>query len=217
MNKRLKNKKDAMRRAAKTTGRVAERAARAMGKAAVGAAMATGHGARVGGEIFAAAMLGNEAEKLLSVAAHDVVRDVQMAQEEDSARGNGAAMHVGGSIPDAEVAKLLKTVGTAVWRLERRMLDEETREPKDEFRKVWRSVEAIRDALTDIGVEIIDWTGRRYDEGLPLKVVSEDERTSLKEPEITETLLPTIRFRQQTQIQMGEVIVGRPSAQTINH
>ena len=33
---------------------------------------------------------------------------------------------------------------------------------------------------------------------------------------VIETLLPTIRFRQQAQIQMGEVIVGRPGALRAN-
>lgn len=195
MNKRLKNIKESLERTARN------------------AASATGHAAKVSGEILAAAILGNEAERMLAIGSHDVVRDVQLAGKEGGeARLDDVRRHEGGSIPDAEVAKLLKGVGTAVWKLERRMLDEETKEPKDEFRKVWRHVEAIRDALGDIGVEVIDWAGRRYDEGLPLKVVSEEERVGLKEPEIIETLIPTIRFRQQTQIQMGEVIVGRPAA-----
>ena len=59
-------------------------------------------------------------------------------------------------------------------------------------------------------------TGRRYDEGLPLKVVSEEERPSLKEPDICEMLSPVIRFRKQTLLQQGEVVVGRPAGQTTN-
>ena len=212
MGKKLDKAKAFAESAVKRAGKATRKAARATGKAAGKAARATGHVAKVSGEIFAAAILGNDAERMLAIGAHDVVRDVQLAGKEGGGtRSEASPRNEGGSIPDAEVAKLLKAVGTAVWKLERRMLDEETKEPKDEFRKVWRHVEAIRDALTDIGVEVVDMTGRRYDEGLPLKVVSEEERTGLKEPEIIETLLPTIRFRQQAQIQMGEVIVGRPA------
>ena len=187
MNNRLKNTKVAMKRTA----------------CAIGGAM----------RVAADAILGNKAEKPPAIGAHDDVCDEQPAvREVGIAKPDVSPRHEGGSIPDVEIAKLFKAVGTAVWKLERRMLNEETKEPKDEFRKVWRHVEAIQDALTDIGVNVIDWTGRRYDEGLPLKVVSEEERADLKEPEIIETMLPTIRFRQQAQIQMGEVIVGRPAA-----
>ena len=213
MGKKLDKAKTLAVSAMKSASRATRKATRATAKAAGKAARATSHAAKVGGEIFTAALLGNEAEKALAICAHDVVRDVQLAGKEGGeTRPDDVRRKEGGSIPDTEVAKLLKAVGTAVWKLERRMLDEETKEPKDEFRKVWRHVEAIRDALTDIGVEVVDMTGRRYDEGLPLKVVSEEERTGLKEPEIIETLLPTVRFRQQAQIQMGEVIVGRPAA-----
>lgn len=161
----------------------------------------------------AVAIIRNEAERMRATSSHDAARDGQQTVGEVGiVKPDVPPRHEGGSIPDAEIAKLFKAVGTAVWKLERRMVNEETKEPKDEFRKVWRHVEAIHDALADIGVEIVDWTGRRYDEGLPLKVVSEEERADLKEPEIIETMLPTIRFRQQAQIQMGEVIVGRPAA-----
>ncbi len=174
----------------------------------------------------AIAKIRNEAERMLAIGAHDAAHDEQPAvREVGMAKQDVTPRHEGGSIPDAEIAKLFKAVGTAVWKLERRMLNEGTKEPKEvriidnatnaeigDFRKLWRHVEAIQDALTDIGVDVIDWTGRRYDEGLPLKVVSEEERADLKEPEIIETMLPTIRFRQQAQIQMGEVIVGRPAA-----
>lgn len=90
------------------------------------------------------------------------------------------------------------------------MLDLETKEPKEEFRRVWRHVEAIKDVLTEVGVDIIDWTGKRYDEGLAVKVVAEEEREGAKSAEIVETLLPTIRFRNAIHLQQGEVVVCRP-------
>jgi hypothetical protein len=47
---------------------------------------------------------------------------------------------------------------------------------------------------------------------MSLKVVAEEERPGTKQPDIIETLLPTIRFRKQVQLQQGEVVVSRPSA-----
>lgn len=169
-----------------------------------------------GGEIALAAMRGNSAEETLSLSAHDPLRDVErMREESTSARAmpvSGGSPTAGSAIPDSDLVKLFRAAGTAVWKLAGRMIDEETREPKDEYRRLWRHVEAIRDALTAVGVDVIDWTGKRYDEGMSLKVVSEEERPGTKEPEIIETLLPTIRFRKQVQLQQGEVVVSRPTA-----
>ncbi len=167
-----------------------------------------------GGKITLAALRGNPAEEVLSLAAHDPLRDMERMREAPDAGGSSRVESYSrcGSIPDAELAKLFRVVGTAAWKLAGRMLDEETKEPKDECRRLWRHVEAVRDALAEIGVDVIDWTGKRYDEGMSLKVVSEEERPGTKEPEIIETLLPTIRFRKQVQLQQGEVVVSRPTA-----
>ena len=166
------------------------------------------------GKVALAALLGNPAEEALALYAHDPRRDLERMRDEPNAAASPKSH--GGSIPDAEVAKLFRTAGTAVWKLEQRMLDEETKEPKEEYRRLWRHVEAVRDALAEIGVDVIDWTGKRYNEGMSLKVVSEEERPGTKEPEIIETLLPTIRVRKQTQLQQGEVVVSRPTTQPTN-
>ena len=157
----------------------------------------------IGGRLVLAAVLGNVEEKALGVDAwaSGLARESAERAEKTSE---------GASIPDRELVKLFCAVGTAVWKLEGRMLDAETGEAKEGYRRVWRHVEAIKDALAGIGVETIDWTGKRYDEGMSLKVVSEEERAGVKEPEIVETLLPTIRFRQRVQLQQGEVVVSRP-------
>lgn len=172
-----------------------------------------------GGKITLAVLHGNPAEEVLSLAAHDPLRDMERMREAPDA-GESSRVEPshsrGGSIPDAELAKLFRAIGTAAWKLAGRMLDEETKEPKDEYRRLWRHVEAVRDALAEIGVDVIDWTGKRYDEGMSLKVVSEEERPGTKDPEIIETLLPTIRFRKQVQLQQGEVVVSRPAVQPTN-
>lgn len=167
-------------------------------------------------EIVCSAFSGNSAEDTLSIAAHDPLRDVEQIRKEltvqSSASGGRDATSTGSIIPDADLVKFFRAVGTAAWKLAGRMLDEDTKEPKDEYRRLWRHVEAVRDTLAEIGVDVIDWTGKRYDEGMSLKVVSEEERPGTKESEIIETLLPTIRFRKQVQLQQGEVVVSRPAA-----
>lgn len=181
--------------------------------------LATEHATRASGEILAAAILGNEAEKALALGAHDVVRDAQLAGEEartQSGDMRGPSPREDCSIPDADVIRLFKTTATAVWKLKGRMINIETGEPKDDFRKVWRHVETIGDALTEIGVETIDWTGRPYDDGMSLKVIAWEKDASLKRATITETLLPTIRFKRGDgvyQIQQGEVVVSDPAGE----
>ena len=220
MGKKLDKAKRFAVSAAKTAGKATRKAARATGKTAAKAARATGHAANVSGEILAAAILGNDAEKALSLAAHDVIRDAQFAGEEAMTQGGdrlGPSPREDCSIPDADVIRLFRATATAVWKLKSRMIDVETGEPKDVFSKVWRHVETIGDALSEIGVETIDWTNKHYDEGMSLKVIAEEENEGVKSATITETLLPTIRFRDEkrgllAEIQKGEVVVSRPAA-----
>ena len=181
------------------------------GQRAAEAVHAVGDVAKASARVYLAATFGNPAEKALSLEAHDPLHDAELAHGEVADSPSSSAPQ-GGSVPDADLAKLFRATGTAVWKLEQRMLDPDTKEPKDDFRRVWRHVEAIKDALTDVGVEIIDWTGKRYDEGMSLKVVAEEERPGERKTTIAETLLPTIRFRRQVQLQQGEVVVGRPAA-----
>lgn len=163
------------------------------------------------GKVALAALRGNPAEEALALASHDPLRNLERMRDEPDATASPKPH--GSSIPDEEAAKLFRAVGTAAWKLEQRMLDPKTKAPKkDEYRRLWRHVETIKDALTDIGVDIVDWTNKRYDEGMSLKVIAEEERPGTKEPEIVETLLPTIRFRKQIQLQQGEIVVSRPAS-----
>ena len=219
MKEKLNKVKTLTQTAAKATGKRVGKAARATGKAIGKGAKAAGHAAKVTGDILAAALLGNEEEESLSLAAHDVVRDAQIAGGETRAQSGGrdvSGPREGYSIPDLDIIRLFRATANAVWKLKGRMIDVETGEPKDEFRKVWRHVETIDDALKEIGVETIDWTGKRYDDGMSLKVFAEDESASGKTAQITRTDLPTIRFRNaelgvQAEIQKGEVEVSRPA------
>lgn len=187
-------------------------------KRAVAAARAAGHkleiAAGASGKITLVALIGKPEEKFLCLSAQDPIHDFERTYE--ASNSVAALKSDEETIPCGELAKLFRSVGIAVWKLAGRMLDEKTKEPKDEYRRLWRHVEAVRDALAEIGVDVIDWTGKRYVEGMSLNVVSEEERPGTKEPEIIETLLPTIRFRKQIQIQQGEVVVSRPAAQLTN-
>lgn len=105
--------------------------------------------------------------------------------------------------------KMLASIATNAWRAEKRVLDPQTREPRAEMRMLGRDIGAIREGLQQLGMELTDPTGHKYDPGLALKVVASEPTEGLTEDTITETIKPTIRWQGKF-IQIGEVIVGTP-------
>lgn len=110
---------------------------------------------------------------------------------------------------DGKLKALLKAIANNVWRLEGRMTDPATREPKEKFTRHYRHIEAMKDSLEDFGVKIVDFTGVRYDGGMAVNVIANEGRSDATRVEITETLKPTVRLHDQ-QLQMADVIVVHP-------
>lgn len=122
--------------------------------------------------------------------------------------------NAGGSLQKVEVVpsavvQVLGHIATNAWRAKVKMVDPDTGEAKEEMKRVYRHIEGIFDALSQIGIETIDPTGRAYDSGLTLKVVSFEQTPGLSKEEIKETIKPSVKWQGQL-IQMGEVIVGTP-------
>lgn len=114
-------------------------------------------------------------------------------------------------IPD-DIQQLLKPLAAAAtnaWRAKTKMTDAATGEPLEEMRRVYRFVEGIFAALGDAGVRVLDSTGKVYDSGMALKVISFERVPGLGREEVIETIRPSVVWRDQL-IQMGEVIVGTP-------
>jgi hypothetical protein len=105
--------------------------------------------------------------------------------------------------------KLAIDVGTALWRLRQRMVDPETGQPPDESRKALRHVEAMWNALRDVGIEIQDHTHLPFRSGLALDVVAFQPIDGLSRDTVIETIRPSIYLNDQV-IQVGQVVVGTP-------
>lgn len=105
--------------------------------------------------------------------------------------------------------KAFATIATNTWRAKAKMVDPDTGETKEEMNRVYRHIEAIFEALKQIGVETIDPVGRVYDTGMALKVVTFEPTPGLSNEEIKETIKPSVAWR-GCLIQIGEVIVGTP-------
>ena len=114
--------------------------------------------------------------------------------------------------PDEQWLKTAASIATNAWRAKVKMVDTETNEPKEEMKRVYRHVEAIFEALKQVGVEITDPIGRVYDSGMALKVVTFEPTVGLSKEEIKETIKPSVTWQGRL-IQMGEVIVGTPQTQ----
>jgi hypothetical protein len=105
--------------------------------------------------------------------------------------------------------KTAANIVTNAWRAKVKMVDADTNEPTEPMKRVYRHVEAIFDALKQIGVEHIDVIGQPYDSGMALKVVTFEPTPGLSREEIKETIKPSVTWQGRL-IQMGEVIVGTP-------
>jgi len=105
--------------------------------------------------------------------------------------------------------RVFADIATNAWRAGRRMLDEETGEPKDGMKRAYRHVEALVETLRKMDIRIDDMQGRAFDSGMAVKVITFDPTPGLAREEITETIRPLITWQNRL-IQMGEVIVGTP-------
>ena len=79
-----------------------------------------------------------------------------------------------------------------------------TDRPTEPMRRIFPFLESMRDTLEQLGLEIIDHTGKEIPEGLELEVLGYQVRAGLKRDRVIETVRPTVYFRDQM-IQMGRV------------
>jgi hypothetical protein len=105
--------------------------------------------------------------------------------------------------------KPLVEMATHAWRLKVRMVDPATGEPREETRKLYRFVEGLFRALGEAGIQVIDKTGKPYDNGMPEKVINFEQTPGLAKEEIIDTVRPSIRWKEQP-LYHGEIIVGIP-------
>jgi hypothetical protein len=115
-----------------------------------------------------------------------------------------------GNTDDVSRIRFINDLATGLWRLRRRIFDEETGEPRSEMKMLYRHFETTWDVLTNAGVEIQDHTGDAYDSGLSLKVLTFQPMPDLHREVVIETIKPSVYLNDQ-HIQTGEVIVGVPT------
>lgn len=118
------------------------------------------------------------------------------------------------------LTRSLTTIATNAWKMQGRVIDGQTKEPreeikKDEVKKMIRHIEAIFEALLALGIEVRDRTGEAFDYGLPDKIVASSPQSGLTKELIVETIRPTIYCQNQL-LQTGEVVIATPIKENKN-
>lgn len=112
--------------------------------------------------------------------------------------------------------RFLVQIATGLWRLQQRLIDPATGEPREDMRRAYRHFETVWDTLAEHGLEIQDHTGEGFDSGMALSVLSFEHDSAMTREIIRETVKPTIYLRNSC-IQRGEVIVATPEEEGGEH
>jgi hypothetical protein len=138
-----------------------------------------------------------------------IIRDAQRRRDQPIKSASSPSI----SEDETKKLKALAIIATNTWRAERRILNPETREPKEGMQLIHRDINAIREVLEkQLGLEIKDPIGQTYDSGSALNVVASEPMAGINKDIIKETIKPTILWNGQF-LQIGEVIVGTPQIQ----
>lgn len=115
--------------------------------------------------------------------------------------------------PDApEIApRVLADVSTGLWRLQHKMGAITNGDAARDWRRASRHLEAVQDALTQAGIEVVDHTHEPYVAGMALKVIAFQPAAGMQREQVLETIKPTVYLNGRA-IQTGEVIVATPAA-----
>ena len=105
--------------------------------------------------------------------------------------------------------RTLVSIATNTWRAKTKMVDPATGEIREELKRVGRHIEAIYRNLAEAGIVIRDHTGEAYDEGQPMKVIASKPTSGQGKKRVSETLLPSIFWRDRL-VQNGEIEIAIP-------
>ena len=114
---------------------------------------------------------------------------------------------------DGSLHRRYADLATGWWRIWRKCLQPGTERPLDEMKKIFNFVESLREALGELGLEIIDHTSKEIPPGLALEVLGYQERPGLKRDRVLDTVRPTVYCHDKL-IQVGRVYAEtRPASE----
>lgn len=122
-----------------------------------------------------------------------------------------AEFHQPAEIASPPLVATLVEIATKAWRADTKIRTTEPDALTSAMKSIQRHVEGILGALEAIGITITDMTGRAYDSGMAIRVLTFEETPGLDREQIVETIRPTVKWQNEI-LQLGEVIVGTPPA-----
>lgn len=91
----------------------------------------------------------------------------------------------------------LVDLAVEIWRIEQRLIKSASDLPENQRKGLEISVQKLKRYIGKYDIEVIDYTGQKYNEGLNLDVLSVETDPTLTEPMIKETVEPTIMCKGQ--------------------
>jgi hypothetical protein len=109
-----------------------------------------------------------------------------------------------------EEKRLLVDLGTALWRLQKVVMEPDKERPRRGMKIVSRHLTSAWDIMRQRGLKVQSHTGCKFDTGQSLAVLAFQPTPGITHEVVLETVKPTL-YLKDTLIQMGEVIVGIPT------
>lgn len=94
------------------------------------------------------------------------------------------------------VAELVE-LATEVWRIEQRLAKVTESLPETQRKGLENSVHKLKTYVSKYDIEIIDYTNKKFNDGLNLDVLSVEKDPSVSTPTVKETVEPTILVKGQ--------------------
>ncbi len=111
-----------------------------------------------------------------------------------------------------DLKDLISSFAVEVWRLEKKVNQAKSLlKGNEDTNSLQDQLQRIKDVLAKQEIEIQEFTGTTYNDGMSLKVLHVEEVDSLPKGtmQIVETVKPTVYFKGEA-ICHGEIIVGKP-------
>lgn len=93
------------------------------------------------------------------------------------------------------------------WRLKQRVAKIESQLPEGHKKGLENSVEKLNRYFEKYDIEVVDYTDKKFNEGLNLDVLSVENDPTVTEPKVKETVEPTVMYRGQV-IRKAKIIVA---------
>ncbi len=93
-----------------------------------------------------------------------------------------------------------------IWRLENKINKIFTNISEAQRESITNSIQKVKRYLGKNDIEILDYTDKKFNDGINLEILAVEKDLSIKEPIIKETKEPTIMYRGQV-VKKGKVII----------